>query len=108
MKAITPEECKEKALPDFVIKSVNKCIQENYRKDSFVIYQDDLVKEIIKHIDSDESYNIKKQMIFNNHWLDIEETYREAGWEVEYNKPGYNEGYPAYFKFSKAIKLYDL
>lgn len=101
MKPITPEECK-KTLPDFVIESVNECIKKNYRKDSFIITQNELVDEILKH------HTTYPYCVFKNHWLDIEETYREAGWEVKYEKPGYNEQGSPYFKFSKAIKLYDL
>lgn len=96
---ITPEECK-RILPDFVIESVNECIKKNYRKNSFIITQHKLVDEILKH------YTTFPHTIFDNHWLDIEETYRKAGWKVEY-KTSDNDDSP-YFEFSKAIKLYDL
>lgn len=34
------------------------------------------------------------------HWLNFEGAYRRAGWKVEFDKPGYNESYPATFKFT--------
>ena len=34
-------------------------------------------------------------------WLDVEGIYRKAGWDVEYDSPGYCEDYPATFKFRK-------
>jgi len=40
--------------------------------------------------------------IINNGWLNIEEAYRAADWEVEYDKPAYNETYRAHFIFKKA------
>lgn len=42
--------------------------------------------------------------IFANHWLNVEDVYREAGWSVEYDKPGYNETYAATFTFKKGRK----
>lgn len=36
--------------------------------------------------------------------LDVEDVYRAAGWEVTYDKPGYNETYDATFTFRSAKK----
>ncbi len=33
-------------------------------------------------------------------WLNVEELYRAQGWTVTYDKPGYNESYPATFTFA--------
>jgi len=38
--------------------------------------------------------------IFDNHWLDVEPIFEDCGWKVEYDKPGFNENYPATFKFT--------
>lgn len=51
--------------------------------------------------DDEEDPRPSRQFIFDKHWLDIEDTYRKAGWNVEYDKPGYCENYDAYFVFSK-------
>ncbi len=39
--------------------------------------------------------------IYERHLLDVEPSYRAEGWEVEYDKPGYNETYEATFTFRK-------
>jgi hypothetical protein len=56
--------------------------------------QDELIAEILSR---DAQFT---RDAFKNHWLDIEDTYREQGWTVEYDSPGYNESYDAYFVFS--------
>ena len=33
--------------------------------------------------------------------LDIEPIFRKAGWSVEFDRPGYNESYDAFFVFKK-------
>lgn len=44
---------------------------------------------------------IPRQQVFDRHLLDVEAYYRDAGWKVEYDKPGYCETYEANFTFSK-------
>lgn len=39
--------------------------------------------------------------IYKKGWLNVEEAYREKGWDVTYDKSGYNETYRALFVFSK-------
>ena len=34
-------------------------------------------------------------------WLDIEDTFRQAGWHVKCDSPGFNESYDGYFIFEK-------
>jgi hypothetical protein len=44
---------------------------------------------------------LKKQQIFDDNLLDVEEVYEKAGWKVEYDKPAFNESYPATFTFRR-------
>lgn len=44
---------------------------------------------------------MKRDELFDKGWMDIEPIYRKSGWRVEYDKPAYNETYPATFTFSK-------
>lgn len=37
--------------------------------------------------------------IFRNGWLDVDQTYRNAGWAVRYDKPGHNESGEAAWRF---------
>ena len=37
--------------------------------------------------------------------MDIEPVFEQAGWKVDFDRPGYNEGpYDAYFQFTKKKK----
>jgi hypothetical protein len=38
-------------------------------------------------------------LIFEKGLLDVETVYERAGWKVTYDKPAYNETYPATFRF---------
>jgi hypothetical protein len=44
---------------------------------------------------------LKETVIFDKHYLDVEDIYRGVGWIVEYDRPGYSEGYEPYFTFRK-------
>jgi len=106
-KPITPNEVagkKAQLLPNEVIESFNELIALNFEDGSSVFKQD----EVVKLIRNKMSVDIDK--IFENCWLDVKPIYEEAGWTVEYNKPGpglsydkpgFNESYPATFTFTK-------
>ena len=99
IKPISPDEVviqKIKDIPDEVIDCWNKAIAENWRGTSYaIIYQNAIVDKLASVM------NVEHGLIFKNGWLDIENIYGENGWKVEYDKPGYNESYEAFFKFSK-------
>lgn len=99
MKPISPDDVVASEIPDFVIDIVNRLIRQNYqsRRKCSVIEQREIVKEIKALINI---YGLE----FDIKWLDFEEMYRNAGWNVEYDKPGYNESYEATFKFTKKEK----
>ena len=98
-KPITPEETSSKFLeeiPDVVIETFNSFISKINGK-SITIKQDDIIKTLVKN-------GLSRDNIFKNHWLDVEKIYEEAGWKVEYDKPAYNESYPATFTFTPKTK----
>lgn len=99
IQPITPEDLKKEfKVPDFVVKVVNKLLADEYATSnsfSISLLQDDIVKALCKE------KGVKSQKVFDNGWLNFEETYNRCGWKVEYDKPAYNETYPAIFKFSK-------
>jgi hypothetical protein len=39
------------------------------------------------------------QVEIEAHWLDFEPVYRDAGWTVYYDRPGYNESYEGFYQF---------
>lgn len=97
-KPISPEEVvdvKEASLPEGVLEVFNDEIARQWNGSSALIKQNGLVERLV------EKLGMTRDQIFANHFLDVEDIYRKAGWHVEYDKPGYNEDYEAYFKFSK-------
>ena len=99
VQPIAPQDVVDKKLeniPNAVIESFNELIAKKFNGSQSTIKQD----EIVKHILSKDG-SINRQDIFDNHWLDVEEMYRKIGWDVEFDKPGYNESYEAFFVFKK-------
>ena len=101
---ITPKEVNEysNTFPDYVIIGTNECIKDHYshiNKES-LFKQDTLIEYILRHAPE----GVDRNTLFNNHWLDIEDKYRGAGWDVSYRKPAYYEvGVPATFKFTPKL-----
>jgi len=99
VQPITKQQAQEqkasRIFPDFVIQAFNECIAESQVKNSGVVMQKDVLKRIMK------LGNIRKsQKVFDEHWLDVEDHYRKAGWKVSFDQPGYNESYEASYTFS--------
>lgn len=100
VKPIAPSEIVEAQLqqfPDFVLETWNAAIAKNWTGRQSHITQPDMVAALI----AASPNTIDRSDVFDNHWLDIEDAYRAEGWKVEYDKPGYNESYDAYFVFKK-------
>jgi hypothetical protein len=94
VKPISPREAissKQQAFPDFVIEVVNNLIRQKVNG-----------KRPITVLQSDISSGIRARSNgkWEDWWLDFEDIYRDQGWTVEYDRPGYNESYPATFKFT--------
>jgi len=100
IKPITPNEVvSHKAhvvIPDYVFEAFNYLISKNFRNGSATVTQN----EVVKHIIAARHETITSDYLFINHFLDVEDVYREAGWKVEYDKPAYCETYQAVFKFT--------
>jgi hypothetical protein len=100
VKPISPSEIasqKLKDIPSFVFSIVNKRLAAKYVDGIFevTIKQDDIIADILAH-----KPEMIRRDVFDNGWLNIEEVYRQAGWDVHYDSPGYNESYDAFFKFT--------
>lgn len=101
-KPITPDEVtkqKSEALPDQVIEAFNELIAQQWdgRKASFK--QHDVVNLIVSKME------VRRGEVFDKHWLDIEEVYKEAGWVVDYDQPGWADAqYEPIFTFTKPEK----
>jgi len=101
VKPITPAEVvkkKQETLPDGVIEAFNEAIAENWDGRSSTVLQKHVVTKIAKKL------KVGPAKIFDKGYLDVESIFRKAGWDVEYDKPAYNEDYEASFKFRKKRK----
>lgn len=103
VKPITPDQvgaAKAAILPDHVIETWNELIAANWSGGRACVQQNDAVVALMDHVDSSViDLASRRQEVFNLKWLDIEDVYCEQGWDVEYDKPGYNEDYEATFTF---------
>ena len=97
---LKPEEVVH-MIPDFVIAAVNKLLQEHWDGNQAIIKQDDIMAIISSNDENDERPS--KQEIYDRHWLDFEKIYREAGWNVLYDRPAIDENFKPYFKFTKNL-----
>lgn len=98
VKPISPEDIPyQKAidLPDEVLECWNSMIARCYSSGSSRI----TLKEASAELQA--LFGKTHQEIRKLGYLDIEPIYRAEGWKVEYDQPGFNESYEAYFVFSK-------
>ena len=97
VKALSPGEvlkARKVMIPDIVFEIFNELITEKFNGSYAYVGQDAVIDRIVKAGHS-------RDTIFEKHWLDIEDIYREQGWNVSYDKPGYCESYEPTFEFSK-------
>jgi|SRR3989338_165418 len=97
VKPIRPNEVgklRENGIPDAAFEAFNELITKNFTGSSAIIKTKDVVKLMIEK-------GLNQNDIYDNGWLDVENVYRAAGWNVVYDKPGYNEAYDAYFEFKR-------
>ncbi len=94
---------KQSIIPDVVIECFNELIAQNFSGGESTFKQNDVAALICqKTIVTDP--NFSDRTIYDKHWLDVESLYREKGWIVEYDKPGFNESYDATFTFKRRRK----
>jgi len=101
VKPITPDmvtDVKKELLPDAVIEAWNEVIAKNWNGKTSSFTQDEIVKRIVKKA------KIKRDKVFDKRYLDVEDIYETEGWNVHYDRPGYNETYNATFEFKKKME----
>jgi hypothetical protein len=87
---------KARLIPEQIVQVFNHLIAENrFSNNESTVSQDKAIARILKAMPE-----VTRDQIFDNKWLDIEPLYREEGWKVFYDKPGYNETYTPSWKFS--------
>jgi hypothetical protein len=98
-KPIKPSEVanrKASTVPDAVFDAFNELIVEEWDGSSATVKQDDVVALIVSKL------ACERQQVFDRGWLNVEDAFREAGWKVDYDKPGCGERYAAHFTFRKS------
>ncbi len=94
------ESVKTSSIPEEVFEAFNELIASSFNgRESCVLQHVALDRIVHKFLISGKE--VTKDAIVANHWLDVEPSYRGAGWSVIYDKPGYNETYEANFTFRK-------
>lgn len=100
VKPISPAEVKT-LIPKEVILAFNELIAENFCRNKAVVYQNRVVERIMQKLRVSGDTETTRHMIFDRGWLDIEDLFRKSGWNVKYDKPGWDESYEAHFIFTK-------
>lgn len=100
-KPITPQEAlengKREEIPPEVFAAVNSLTAKHFNGGESRIKLKDIKAEVAKLLP-----DVKPESC----WWDFEPIYRQAGWEVWFDKPGYNErAYDAFYLFKPAKKL---
>jgi hypothetical protein len=95
IEPITPGQVHKK-IPEDIIKIFNELINENWNGNESIIRQTDAVDKIT----AETLYTTDE--LFDKNLLDVEDTYRKAGWKVKYEKPDYTENFKAFWRFTKS------
>lgn len=86
-------EAKIEQIPNEVLQTFNSAIAENVNNGLARVLQKDIVAVL-------EGLGMNRQEIYKRHWLDVEDMYRQAGWEVKYDSPSYGDNdFEPYFVF---------
>lgn len=107
---ISPGEAKKlKAhlIPTFMYQAVNELLVARYDDHAAcVIKETELLERAYnrwkqQETNVPETFETFKRMVYDRHWLDFEDAYKQQGWNVIYDRPGYDETYGAFYKFSR-------
>ena len=92
-----PNELSSRHCPDFVFEAVNFLIEEKWNGSLSSFNQNEVIDKIINLAPK----AIERAEIFNKGWLNFEPAYEKKGWNVKFDKAGYNESYVSYWVFTK-------
>ena len=76
-----------------MIEAFNELIARHLHGGTATVPQNEVIARIRSKL------GVSRSAIFENGWLNVEPLFRRNGWEVRYDKPGYNETYQARFIF---------
>jgi len=84
-------------IPDFVIEAVNELLVKHSASPTITL----LLHEVTDAAMARAPIDVTRDQLFDEHWLDFEPIYRDAGWRVTFDKPAYNETYESRFVFRR-------
>lgn len=99
-KALTPQEAIIRftnEIPEPVFEVWNSLIVGNLKVQNGNVNSEFFLEDLTEKLTT--VMNVSRELAKDKGWFDLEDIFRDKGWKVEFNKPGYNESYPAYFKF---------
>lgn len=99
-KPIRPQDvgcAKAEHIPAAVFDAFNAEIATRFVGGSAKVYQSAVMTRLT-------AGGMIRKEIFAAGWLNVEDAYRDAGWQVNYDKPGYNESGEAVFEFTVPSK----
>lgn len=101
MKPIKPDEIldnRENIIHPNIFVVINDMLKKKYThyNTSVDIKQNDIIKAFLEI-----TPDFKRQQIFDEHHLDFEEVYRQYGWSVKFDQPGWDENYDTRYTFTK-------
>ena len=89
------ESAKTKRIPPQIIEAANELIAERWDGHEATFTLHELGQRARAKLGMDPKVD------FESGQLDIEPSFRKAGWIVDFDRPGYNETYDARFTFRK-------
>ncbi len=97
VKPISPAEAKERfvnSIPSEVFDAFNELIVANMVGNRSSFTNADLLPLIRQKL---EAHN--RPTDIKGSWLDVYKAYNDLGWEVDIDRPGYNESYSTIYTF---------
>lgn len=99
-KALTPQEAIlrfKNEVPEAVLECWNSLIVSNLRVSGGWATSEFTLDELAAKIT--ETTNVNRSEAVDKGWLSLEDLFRDKGWKVEKDSPGYNESYSTKFTF---------
>jgi hypothetical protein len=102
---IKPKDVQKKrneTIPEEVFEAFNELIVQEWDGHRAHFTLKAAADSAFKKLRANEKYKgLNRQDMYDKGWMDVEDAYHKAGWGVEFDKPGYNETYEAFFVFKK-------
>jgi len=92
---MSPSPTQKKTPPPSVFKVMRELVASKLVENKAIVTQEEAVNAISKKL------KCSKAAVVTRHYLEIEDVFRQEGWDVKYRKPGFNEKFEANFRFKK-------